>query len=214
MAHRLVLDDVRIALGGSELVHISAEIGPGEVLTVMGPSGAGKSSLLTYLAGFLDRAFTATGAVRLDGVRIDGLPPEQRRLGLLVQDPLLFPHLSVLGNLLFGVPRSAVDRRRRASEALTAAGLAGFEARDPFTLSGGQKARVAILRVLLADPHALLLDEPFSKLDVPLRAEIRTFVLERARARGLPMLLVTHDPADAAAAGGSVLGLGETARRP
>ena len=121
----------------------------------------------------------------------------------------MFPHLSVGGNLLLGLPRQRdgkrYDRRDAMRQALSDAGLAGFADRDPATLSGGQRARVALLRTLLAAPRALLLDEPFGKLDVTLRGEIRSFVLAEARARLLPVLLVTHDPADAAAAEGRVL---------
>jgi putative thiamine transport system ATP-binding protein len=146
--------------------------------------------------------------VLLDGRDVTHLAPEERRIGLLFQDPLLFPHLSVASNLMFGIARDAPDRRGRIREALTAAGLDGFGARDPGTLSGGQKARIALLRVLLSEPKALLLDEPFSKLDNVLRTEIRAFVFERVRVAGLPTLLVTHDPGDAAAAGGAVVQIG------
>jgi putative thiamine transport system ATP-binding protein len=183
---------------------------PGTVTTLMGPSGSGKSTLLAYCGGFLDRgAFTATGTVAIGPERIDALAPERRRLGLLFQDALLFPHLSVAGNLLYGLPRDAAgtraERRRMVEDALAGAGLAGLGERDPATLSGGQRARVALLRTLLAQPRALLLDEPFSKLDASLRAEIRAFVFEHARRQGLPTLLVTHDAADAEAAGGPVV---------
>jgi putative thiamine transport system ATP-binding protein len=176
-------------------------------MTVMGPSGSGKSTLLAFVAGLIDPAFEAEGHVILDGRDVTGLPPEERRIGLLFQDPLLFPHLSVGSNLLFGVGRQAADRQAKMLAALVSAGLAGFEDRDPATLSGGQQARVALMRVLLSEPHALLLDEPFSKLDAALRTEIRSFVFERVRAAGLPTLLVTHDPADAEAAGGPVVRL-------
>ena len=208
MTPGLVLDRVTISRQGRRLLAIDAAIGPGEVLTVMGPSGSGKSTLLAFVAGLLDPAFTADGSVLLDGRDITQLPPEERRIGLLFQDPLLFPHLSVASNLLFGVARDATMRRERVRDALAAAGLEGFGNRDPGTLSGGQKARVALMRVLLSEPKSLLLDEPFSKLDSALRAEIRAFVLERIRAAGLPTLLVTHDPGDAAAAAGPVVQIG------
>ena len=208
MAGSLVLRDVRIRLGAKPLLALDRSIAPGEVLTVMGPSGSGKSTLLAYIAGFLDPAFAASGAVLLDGTEVTGLHPEERRMGLLFQDPMLFPHLSVAGNLLFGVRPDAPGRRARVEVALTSAGLEGFGPRDPATLSGGQQARVALLRVLLSEPRALLLDEPFSKLDQGLRGEIRRFVFGRAREEGLPTLLVTHDPADAEAAGGDVVTLG------
>ena len=176
----------------------------------MGPSGCGKSSLLDHLCGTLDPAFAATGEILLDGTAIAGLRTERRRMGLLFQDALLFPHLSVAENLSFGLPaaiRDRGERRRRIDTALAEAGLEGFGGRDPATLSGGQKARVALMRTLLAEPRALLLDEPFSKLDLPLRDRIRRFVFGHARAEGLATLLVTHDPADAKAAGGPIVQL-------
>jgi len=177
----------------------------------MGPSGSGKSSLLAFLCGTLDPAFRSQGRVRLDGEDILALPPERRRLGILFQDDLLFPHLSVAGNLAFGLPQ-ALDRqtrRDRVVAALDEAGLAGFEARDPATLSGGQRARVALLRMLLSEPRALLLDEPFGRLDAGLRDRFRRLVFERARARMLPVLLVTHDREDAEAASGIIVTVGE-----
>ncbi len=211
MSEGLALDDVRIGLGGRPLfVPVSLAVAPGQAATVMGPSGSGKSTLLAYASGFLDRAFTGSGRVRIGGEDVTALPPERRRAGLLFQDDLLFPHLSVGGNLAFGLSRSIRGRaaRREAVErALAQAGLDGFAERDPATLSGGQRARVAVMRTLLAEPRALLLDEPFGKLDQALRAEFRAFVFEHARERGLPVLLVTHDPADAEAAGGPVVEL-------
>lgn len=207
MPHSLQLEKIAIGREGLLLLSIDATIRAGEVLTVMGPSGSGKSTLLAFVAGLLDPAFSVEGRVVLDGRDITALPPEARRIGLLFQDPLLFPHLSVASNLLFGIARDVPDRRAKAADALTAAGLEGYGSRDPATLSGGEKARIALMRVLLSEPHALLLDEPFSKLDVPLRREIRAFVVERVRALGLPTLLVTHDPADAEAVGGQVIHL-------
>jgi putative thiamine transport system ATP-binding protein len=207
MAHRLVLQGVEIALAGEPLLRIDAEIGPGEVLTVMGPSGSGKSTLLSFVAGFLDPAFSAGGRVLLDGEEVTGLAAEERHIGLLFQDPLLFPHLSVAGNLLFGMARGLSGRKARVAAALESVGMAGFETRDTATLSGGQKARVALLRLLLSEPRAALLDEPFSKLDRPLRAELRRMVFSRLREAGLPALLVTHDEEDAGAAGGRVIEL-------
>ena len=207
MSHSLELSNVTLRRHNIELLSIHASIRSGEVLTVMGPSGSGKSTLLAFVAGLLDPAFTATGQVLLDGRDVTHLPPETRRIGLLFQDPLLFPHLSVSANLLFGVRERSSDRQKKVGDALAAAGLEGYGTRDPATLSGGERARVALMRVLLSEPYALLLDEPFSKLDAPLRNEIRAFVFERIRAAGLPTLLVTHDAADAEAAGGQVIQL-------
>lgn len=205
----LVLDGLVVRRGGAALVAIDARIGPGEVLTLMGASGVGKSTLIGAVAGFLPPGVSLDGRVRVDGDDVTALAPAKRRLGLLFQDPLLFPHFSVLGNLLYALPpdggRAA---RREAAEALLAAvGLQGLGARDPETLSGGQKARVALMRVLAAAPRALLLDEPFSRLDADLRRAVRETVFGEARARGLPVLLVTHDAEDAAAAGGRVVAL-------
>lgn len=207
--HRLVLDDVRIALEDNPLLELDAKIGPGEVFTVMGPSGSGKSTLLAYLAGFLAPAFQASGRVLLDDSDITRLPAERRGIGLLFQDPLLFPHLSVAGNLRFGMPRALPNKAARVETALAQVGLAGFGPRDPATLSGGQKARVALMRLLLSEPRAVLLDEPFSKLDRQLRHDMRRLVFDRLREAGLPSLLVTHDREDAEDAGGRVIELGQ-----
>lgn len=205
MTAGLVLERLEIDLGPRPLVRLDAAVAPGEVLTVMGPSGAGKSSLLAAIIGTLDPAFACRGRVWLDGREVTGLPTRDRRIGILFQDALLFPHLSVAGNLAFALPRGLPDRPARVAAALAEAGLAGFGPRDPATLSGGERARVALLRTLLAEPKALLLDEPFARLDADRRAQIRSLVLETARARGLPVVLVTHDPEDAAAAGGRVV---------
>jgi len=207
----LTLDEVRVTLGARPLLDLSLHVEPGAVVTVMGPSGSGKSSLLAYLAGTLPDALTGTGRVLLDGRNIVPLAPELRRIGLMFQDDLLFPHLSVLQNLMFAIPRGAgprARRRERAEAALAEMDLAGFGPRDPATLSGGQRSRAALARMLLSEPRAMLLDEPFSKLDLALRAQIRALVFAKAAERGLPALLVTHDPADAEAAGGAVVTLG------
>ncbi len=208
---RLELLDVELRLRGRRLLGpLSLTVGAGEVTTVMGPSGCGKSSLLAYLCGTLEGVFETAGRARLDGRALDSLPPERRRVGILFQDDLLFPHLSVADNLAFGLPADLRDRAARAARieaALAEADLEGFGSRDPATLSGGQRARVALLRTLLSEPQALLLDEPFGKLDVALRDRFRRFVFEHARARALPTLLVTHDPFDAEAAGGDILHL-------
>jgi putative thiamine transport system ATP-binding protein len=208
----LALRNVTIRLGTVALLSdLTLTVAPGRVATIMGPSGSGKSSLLAFVAGFLDRrVFAAEGAVLVDGDNVSDAPPERRRIGLLFQDDLLFPHLSVGGNLMFGLPAAIADRaerKRLVAAALADAGLEGYADRDPATLSGGQRARVALMRVLLSQPRALLLDEPFSKLDTELRSAFRAMVFEQARLRSLPVLMVTHDPQDADAAQGSVVTL-------
>jgi putative thiamine transport system ATP-binding protein len=211
MAEGLVLDRVTIALGGVQLLSLSANVAKGDVLTVMGPSGSGKSSLLSYIVGFLDPAFSASGSVFVNGVNLIGLPPEERHSGILFQDPLLFPHMSVGGNLSFALApaiKGQLERRAKCEAALEDMGLGGFYDRDPATLSGGQKARVALARVLLSEPRMLLLDEPFSKLDHDLKAQMRELVFGKAWAAGLPVILVTHDPSDAEAAGGQLIRIG------
>jgi putative thiamine transport system ATP-binding protein len=207
----LHLCGVEIRLGDRTLVPLlDLHVEVGTAATIMGPSGSGKSTLLAFVGGFLDRNFTAKGIVTIAGRNVTALPPELRRAGLLFQDDLLFPHLSVGENLGFGLTariRNRAARRAAIAQALDQAGLAGFENRDPATLSGGQRARVAVIRTLLAEPEALLLDEPFSRLDQALRGDFRAFVFEHAKARGLPILLVTHDKEDAVAAGGQVVDL-------
>jgi putative thiamine transport system ATP-binding protein len=210
-AASLRLDQVRLGLDGRTLLELDCSIAPGETLTLMGPSGSGKSSLLAFVAGFLPPAFEADGQVWLNGDEITALPAERRRVGLMFQDPLLFPHMNVGQNLAFALSREAArqkpERTKLVEEALAEAGLEGFADRDPATLSGGQQSRIALMRVLLARPRALLLDEPFSRLDRELRAQMRGFVFAEARKHDLPVLLVTHDHEDAEAAGGTVIEL-------
>ena len=211
MAERgLRLERLEIAREGRRLAMLDALIAPGEALTVMGPSGSGKSTLLAAIVGAPPPGFFVTGRVLLDGRDVTALPPEARRIGILFQEELLFPHLSVGANLAFGLRpdvRGRTARRARVERALSEAGLEGMAERDPATLSGGQKARAALMRMLLSEPAALLLDEAFSRLDAALRDQIRALVFDTARRRELPLLQVTHDEADAAAAGGRVFRL-------
>jgi len=201
----LELNEVSISLAGKQLLEIDCSVGPGEILTVMGPSGSGKSSLLAYIAGFLAPVFESKGSVLVNGEDICSLAAERRRIGLLFQDPLLFPHLSVAGNLAFAIADKHDDRNQIIQQGLVEIGLASFGNRDPGTLSGGQASRVALLRLLLSTPRAVLLDEPFSKLDTKLRKEVRELVFGKLRAAGLPTILVSHDQTDADIAGGNVL---------
>lgn len=190
---------------------LTLSVAAGQVATVMGPSGIGKSTLLDALGGHLPRRFEMTGQVVLNGHDVTAMPAEARRIGMLFQDAVLFPHLSVGDNLAFGLSASVRGRAQRAAKveaALEQAGLAGMAGRDPATLSGGQRARAALMRTLLSDPMALLLDEPFSKLDAGLKDDIRRFTFAHIRDRGIAALMVTHDPDDAQAASGPVIRMG------
>ena len=170
----------------------------GEIVTLMGPSGSGKSTLFAWMIGALSDDFQARGELWLDARRCDSLPVEARGLGILFQDALLFEQFSVGQNLLLALPERIVGRTRREAveQALDSAGLSGHYASDPATLSGGERARVSLLRALLAEPQALLLDEPFSRLDKTLRTTFRTWVFDAVRARNIPVVLVTHDEDD------------------
>lgn len=206
MAKGLELLNLAILRNGVAFAAVNAAVGKGQILTIMGPSGVGKSSLLAAIVGALPDGLSQSGDVQFDGESLLMLPPHQRRVGILFQDDLLFPHMSVAENLAFGLAEGGtrVERRERIEEALADVGLGGFGDRDPATLSGGQKARISLIRVLLSRPRALLLDEPFSRLDAGLRGHIRELVFLKARENALPVVLVTHDQSDAYAAGGQI----------
>lgn len=208
----LMLQDVTIRRGQTPplFAPLTLSVPAGQITTIIGASGVGKSTLLDFIGGHLAHGWIAKGQITLNGRDITTDPPETRRTGILFQDAVLFAHLSVADNLAFGLTptiKGRAARRAAVEAALAQAGLAGFGPRDPETLSGGQKARVALMRTLLADPMALLLDEPFAKLDTDLRADIREFVFTHARARAIPVLMVTHDTSDAIAAAGPVVTL-------
>lgn len=209
----LILKDLAISLSGKPLIRpFSLEIADGEIVTLMGPSGCGKSSVLGFIAGDIEQPLVGSGSVILNSRSLDREMPERRGIGRLFQDDLLFPHMTVGENILFGMPRGDRESRLAAMRgALIASGLEGLENRPPFRLSGGQRARVALLRALMAKPDAMLLDEPFNKLDTALRDAIRSFVFGEIAERGIPCLLVTHDRADVPA-GGRVLIIGEEGR--
>jgi putative thiamine transport system ATP-binding protein len=190
---------------GTLVSELRFEVQPGQILTLMGASGSGKSSVLAAIAGTLGsvaegaQALRYTGTVQLGGDDITHRPTAQRGIGLLFQDALLFAHMTVAENLLFAVPPGPrAQRLSQVQRAISEAGLEGYGERDPSTLSGGQRARVALMRALLAQPKALLLDEPFSKLDAAMRDQFRSFVFGHIRARAIPAVLVTHDAADIA----------------
>ena len=190
------------------LLQLNEQIEGGDILTIMGPSGSGKSSLLNWMTGTLPSGLSTTGEVWLHGQNISHLPAHLRHIGVLYQDALLFSHLSVAGNIAFAMPKGNKKQRfGQIADALEQVGLAGMENRHPDSLSGGQQARVALLRTLLSQPKAILLDEPFSKLDSQLRAEIQQLVFSQIRQHKLPTIMVTHDHSDAEAANGKIVRL-------
>ena len=182
-------DDV--AVDGASLC-----VARGEVVALLGPSGCGKTTLLRLIAGF-ERP--NSGTVTVDGRLVAGpaiwVAPEARRVGMVFQDYALFPHLSVAGNVGFGLPRR--DRERRVPELLSVVGLGGLEKRYPHELSCGQQQRVALARALAPAPELVLLDEPWSNVDPFLRESLRAEVAEIIRPLGVTVLLVTHDREEA-----------------
>lgn len=185
--------------GNTPLLHnIVLAVQPGTVHTLMGPSGCGKSSLLLAIAGQLSSPMQANVTVDLHGHKLDDTPAHLRRIGMLFQDDLLFPHLSVFDNLLFAVPRTHADRHDAVAQALAQIEMSAKANNMPHQLSGGERTRVALMRALLAQPQALLLDEPFAKLDAALRERLRDWVYSTLSEAGVATLVVSHDAQDIA----------------
>lgn len=177
---------------------LSFSILPGEILTLMGPSGCGKSALLSALAGHASPDFSYSGEYYLDDCLLNTIAVEKRKIGILFQDDLLFPHLNIWENLAIALPNKFKKEQRKAEamKTLTELKLQTLAEKGPSQISGGQRARVSMMRMLLAEPAAVLLDEPFSKLDKSLRSDFRDWVFEQIRKRKLPALMVTHDESD------------------
>jgi iron(III) transport system ATP-binding protein len=196
----LTLEQVSHAYGAVEAVRdVSLTLAPGELVCLLGPSGCGKTTVLRVTAGLEE---LQKGRVLIDGrVVADGRlqeAPESRNVGLMFQDYALFPHLSAADNVEFGLRRlTSADRRARAAEALEQVGMGGQAKAFPHTLSGGQQQRVALARALAPEPYIMLLDEPFSGLDVRLRNQIRDDALHVLKSSGAATLMVTHDPEEA-----------------
>jgi iron(III) transport system ATP-binding protein len=200
IAGRLTFDRVSLSYGAIEAVReVSFELEPGEIVCLLGPSGCGKTTLLRLAAG-LDRP--QSGRIAIDAVDVAGpggfVPPERRNVGLMFQDFALFPHLSILDNVAFGL--RALSRTQAQAEALKAlerVGLAHYAHTFPHALSGGEQQRVALARALVPRPQLLLMDEPFSGLDQRLRENVRTETLQLLKETRATSMLVTHDPVEA-----------------
>ena len=176
--------------------NVSFDIAPGEVMTLMGVSGVGKSTVLNWLIGAPQPMFTVEGEAWLCDQRVDLLPTEQKRIGILFQDDLLFPHFSVGDNLAYALPaqtKGSKARQQAIKEGPDSAGLSDFYDRDPATLSGGQRARVSLLRALIAEPQALLMDEPFGALDIKTRLQMQDLLISIWEKFNPTILFVTHD---------------------
>ena len=179
----LYLNDLAIHKNGGESLFsaLNVTLESGQILALMGPSGCGKSTLLDAIAGHLNDDFSYSGTVILNDIQLDEIPSHQREVGILFQDDLLFPHLKVWENLAFSLPNSVKgsDRQQQAMEALRDIELTRLAESFPDQISGGQRARISLTRMLLAKPKLALLDEPFSKLDQELRAQFRDWVFEQ-----------------------------------
>jgi putative spermidine/putrescine transport system ATP-binding protein len=194
----LRLDGVSRSFGGHEaLSGLSLTIAQGEFIALLGPSGCGKSTALNCLAGLLP---LTRGSIWLDDRRLDTLPPERRGFGMVFQNYALFPHMSVRGNVAFGLQMRGLARaevRRRTDEAIRLVRLEEHAAKLPGQLSGGQQQRVAIARAVVLEPAVVLMDEPLSNLDAKLRLEMRTEIRRLHQSLGLTTVYVTHDQEEA-----------------
>ena len=178
--------------------NLNLKINNGNILCVYGKSGVGKSSLINVIAGTTEDNLSFEGEIILNGKILNNIPIEKRKIGLLLQDGALFPHLTVEQNIYFGMNRKLKSKEKLLLiyENLKKANMEGFQNRYPHTLSGGQKARIACLRSVLSEPEVLLLDEPFSSLDPEHRNAFRNFVINKVKESKIPCLIVTHDETD------------------
>jgi iron(III) transport system ATP-binding protein len=199
-AARLTLDAIERTYGDAvALAGVSLDVAPGEIVCLLGPSGCGKTTLLRIVSG-IERP--TAGRVLINDREIAGpnrfVPPEARNVGLMFQDFALFPHLTVLDNVAFGLQSLSRDERERAAETiLERVGLSGFARSYPSTLSGGQQQRVALARAIVPRPAVMLMDEPFSGLDIQLRDAMQEETLALLRETRATSLIVTHHPEEA-----------------
>lgn len=203
----LALQDVECRYSEQAVVRgLDMHVAAGSVVCLLGPSGCGKTTVLRAIAGFLP---VSRGEIRIKGQVVSRpgytLPPERRRLGMVFQDYALFPFLTVAENVAFGLRGLArADKKRIVREMLETVGLAGLEERYPHELSGGQQQRVALARALAPSPDLVLLDEPFSNLDIDMRERLSSEVRDILKRHGITAVLVTHDQHEAFALGDQV----------
>lgn len=199
LTHRLNVQSLTRSFGGRAVVSdVSLQVMAGHVTCLLGPSGCGKSTTLRMIAGV---ETPEAGQIVIDGIEVFGrlanLPPEARGVGLMFQDFALFPHLTVAGNVAFGLKGDKAAKMQRVEELLEKVSLSGFVAKHPHELSGGEQQRVALARALAPRPRVMLMDEPFSGLDNRLRDGIRDATLQVLKEEGAAVLLVTHEPDEA-----------------
>ena len=199
----LIVENLSVSFDNQEiLTNINLNLGQNEIIAILGPSGCGKTTLLRTISGLQEQN---SGKISLQGEPIEHVPCEQRGIGMLFQKPVLFPFKDVLGNILFAYQRKEERNMDDVYSILKEMGLEGKEHQTIETLSGGESQRVVLARALLTNPKLLLLDEPLSALDVDLRRKIAQEMRSTLKARGIPAIHVTHDPAEASIIGDRVI---------
>lgn len=197
MSRILIIDSLYRRQGNFELRDISFRVENGEIYTILGPSGAGKTTLLDCIAGFRK---VHSGKIILDNKDITYLPPEKRDIAYIPQEPALFPHMSIMENIEYGLRVKKVareERERLIRDLASSLGINNILDKYPREISGGEKQRVALARALVIDPKLMLMDEPLAHLDAPLRKELRKEIRREIKSRGVSTIYVTHDQSEA-----------------
>src|SRR5499427_9965899 len=198
MSGRIVLKGVNKSFGDVTIIpSVDLEIDGGEFVVFVGPSGCGKSTLLRLIAGLED---VTGGRIEIDGVDVSDVPPAKRGLSMVFQSYALYPHMSVRGNIGFGLKMAGVEKteiNRKVEAAAATLNLTPYLERKPRELSGGQRQRVAIGRAIVREPKAFLFDEPLSNLDAALRVQMRQEVTRLQKQLGTTAIYVTHDQVEA-----------------
>jgi len=200
MSSVLTLENISVAYGKNVVVNnVSLQLKKGEIGCLLGPSGCGKTTVLRSIAGFEP---LQSGAITMNGHLVsdtnNNLPPEKRNIGMVFQDFALFPHLNIEDNIAFGLTHlKKAEQQQRIKQLLEMIGMEGFASRYPHELSGGQQQRIALARAIAPKPELLLMDEPFSSMDIELREELAKEVREILNAENITAILVTHDQKEA-----------------